>query len=166
MLHTVISGCQTGTDQGALAAARELGLATGGWVPRGFRTEAGPRPDLAALYGLKEHWSPSYPPRTRLNVASSDATLIFGDDRSPGCLLTARCCRELGRPYHRCPWYPLTLLKPEHHLAEFLEFLELNRTGMLNVAGNREETNPGIFEATRTFLLIALRGILPTPAGS
>ncbi len=67
-LKKIISSCQTGADQGGLAAAKELNLKTGGWMPNTFRTEAGPRPDLAKLYNLNEHSSYSYIPRTKLNV--------------------------------------------------------------------------------------------------
>lgn len=41
----IISGGQTGADQGALVAAKQLGIETGGWTPRGFLTEAGPCPE-------------------------------------------------------------------------------------------------------------------------
>lgn len=34
-LERIISGGQTGVDQGALEAAKMLGIATGGWMPSG-----------------------------------------------------------------------------------------------------------------------------------
>ena len=40
----LVSGGQTGVDQGALEAAIELGLEHGGWCPRGRLSEAGPIP--------------------------------------------------------------------------------------------------------------------------
>ncbi len=46
----IVSGGQTGADQGALMAAKRLGLSTGGWMPQGFTTEAGTRPDYGPLY--------------------------------------------------------------------------------------------------------------------
>jgi hypothetical protein len=39
MLERVISGGQTGADQGGLRAARACGIPTGGWAPRGWLTE-------------------------------------------------------------------------------------------------------------------------------
>jgi hypothetical protein len=42
MLELVISGGQTGADQGGLRATRACGIPTGGWAPRGWLTEAGP----------------------------------------------------------------------------------------------------------------------------
>ena len=37
----IVSGAQTGVDQGGLLAAIDLGLEWGGWVPKGWRTEIG-----------------------------------------------------------------------------------------------------------------------------
>ena len=34
MIHTIISGGQTGADQAALDAAIELGIEHGGWIPK------------------------------------------------------------------------------------------------------------------------------------
>jgi len=75
----VLSGGQTGADEGALAAAAARGVATGGYMPRNCETEAGARPDLAERYGL-EACDGGYGTRDRLNVdalvkrATADAT--------------------------------------------------------------------------------------------
>ena len=37
MLEKIVSGGQTGADQGGWRAAVACGLATGGWMPEGFR---------------------------------------------------------------------------------------------------------------------------------
>ena len=42
-------------------------------MPRGFRALDGPRPEFAELYGVREHTSDRYPPRTALNVKESRA---------------------------------------------------------------------------------------------
>jgi hypothetical protein len=47
MIEKVMSGGQTGADHGGLRAARRCGIATGGWAPRGWLTEAGPAEWLA-----------------------------------------------------------------------------------------------------------------------
>src|SRR5262249_3920699 len=75
----VISGDQTGADMGALIAARELGLETGGFAPKGWQTENGPQEHILRGFGLIECEEPGYPARTRRNVAGSDATLLVGD---------------------------------------------------------------------------------------
>ena len=40
MLSRIISGGQTGADEGGLMAAALLGIPTGGWMPRGFLRES------------------------------------------------------------------------------------------------------------------------------
>src|SRR5437762_161045 len=69
MLERVVSGGQAGADQGDWRAARALGIPTGGFMPRGFMTEAGPRPEFRELYGAVEHPSPDYPSRRLDNLA-------------------------------------------------------------------------------------------------
>ncbi len=41
----IVSGGQTGVDQGALEAAVDLGVGWGGWVPKGWRAENGTVPE-------------------------------------------------------------------------------------------------------------------------
>ena len=153
----VISGGQTGADQGALFAAEILGIPTGGWMPRGFRTETGPRPDFAQRFGLKEHPSPNYPPRTEANVREADATLIFGNPAERGSALTARICGRLRRPARHVLWStPAGVMEFDPRFREWLDGIypggsEFEIT--LNVAGNTESHNPGITDACRDFLL-------------
>jgi hypothetical protein len=99
MLERVISGFQTGADIAGIYAARAHGIPTGGAMPRGFLTEDGPRPDYAELYGAVELPTPSYPERTRRNVADGDGTLWFGDWHSPGGKATLDACRLQGKPF-------------------------------------------------------------------
>ena len=104
MIERIISGGQTGADQAGLAVAKRLGVATGGCMPKGWLTEAGPRPDLGATYGLEEAETAAYPERTERNVLAADGTVVFGDARSRGSMLTARLCRRHGKP---CLMVPL-----------------------------------------------------------
>jgi hypothetical protein len=62
MIEKIISGGQTGVDRAALDVALQLGIACGGWCPKGRRAEDGPIPER---YPLKETSSPAYPQRTR-----------------------------------------------------------------------------------------------------
>ena len=98
MLSLVRSGGQSGVDQAAWRAARAAGIPTAGWMPLGFLTEDGPRPEFAGLYGASEMPTAEYPPRTRANVRDSDGTLWIGPVDSPGARDTLRACRDLGRP--------------------------------------------------------------------
>jgi hypothetical protein len=86
MLTKVISGGQTGADQGGLRAAQAAGIATGGWAPKGWLTESPDgRRDVAtpqlADFGLVECPEPGYPARTAANARESDGTPWFGDVR-------------------------------------------------------------------------------------
>lgn len=101
--HQLISGGQTGADQGALSAAFGLGIPVGGWMPLGYQTELGPQPNIAELYGLL---------RTK-------------------------------RPLPLAP-----------DTANFRKWLTSHQPAILNVAGNREKSQPGIHEACKLFLTL------------
>ena len=155
-LTRIISGGQTGADQGGLEAAAELHVPTGGWMPRGFLTETGLRPEFAKLYGVRERPEPEYAPRTEANVRESDGTVIFGDVASIGSRNTKEFCAKHGKPCYLIPWR-----SGEPTLAatgvEFLRWLEAHNIKILNVAGNREGVQPGIQRAAREFLVAALK---------
>ncbi len=158
-VYKIISGGQTGADQGGLEAGRILKIKTGGWIPLGWRTENGPRPALAS-YGLQETSDSGYPNRTHLNVKISDGTLIVGDTDSRGCSLTIRYCDKLEKPWYHLP-FPFPDGKPTLLILQiFREWLDSNKIEVLNVAGNRESSNVGIFEFTKTFLVDALKDVI------
>src|SRR5262245_18082685 len=98
MLERIISGGQTGADQGGLRAARRLDIPTGGWAPKGWLTEDGPAEELLRSFGLREYSKSGHSARTKANVLEADATVIFGKDSS-GSQLTARECERTGKPY-------------------------------------------------------------------
>jgi hypothetical protein len=128
----IISGGQTGADQGALVAARQLGIATGGWMPRGFLTENGPCPELGKLYGLQEHPSPLYPPRTAQNVRDADGTIWVGEADGRGFRCTRNATERFGKPFLRDP-DPVTLR----------QWAETWNIYILNVAGPRASHDAG-----------------------
>lgn len=155
-VEKIISGGQDGADAAGLFAAKYLlSLKTGGTMPKGFRTDSGNRPEYAKMFGVVEHSSRSYPPRTEENVKNSDGTVIFGDHTSPGCSLTMSLCEKHNKPLL------LLAFNPNGEYAatpkSFREWLERNKVQTLNVAGNRERKNPGIFNYVRMFLLEALK---------
>lgn len=160
VLCKIISGGQTGADQAGLFAAKLLGLETGGWMPKGWRTEEGAKPEYQILFGMKEHDSPFYSPRTRANVRDSEATLIFGNRRSTGSWLTLQSCDLFGRPTLIIPWFHDCLLwDKENQIDRLQEWIKKNCPKVLNVSGNRESTNSGIFEACRDFLVEGLEDV-------
>lgn len=147
MIDTIISGGQTGADQGGLFAAKELGITTGGMAPKGWRTEAGSAPWLEE-YGLVEHSSDNYRLRTEANVKAADGTVIFGK-RSIGGNLTEEFCR-----LHDKPWIWISDVTVRAMLPLWIRRYSIK---ILNVAGNRESKNPGIGQFTKDFLIKALR---------
>ena len=158
MVGRIVSGGQTGADRAGLDVAQELGLAAGGWVPRGRRAEDGAIPDRYT--SLNETESGSYEERTKLNIRDSDATVIFTFGQpTGGSALTADHARALGKPL-------LVMALDEHRPEEAIErlrsWLAETRPGTLNVAGARASEAPGIAEATAH----VLRGALRAAAGA
>ena len=97
----VISGGQIGADIAALRAAKKLGIETGGWMPKGFRTKEGGKWEYADEYSMKETSTRDYPTRTGLNVAESDGTLRFAYNwNSRGERATLRCLQKYEKPYY------------------------------------------------------------------
>ena len=79
----IVSGAQTGVDQGALEAAVQLGLEFGGWAPARWLAEkplgAIPEAYRAAMKEYPDQGSnaANYRERTKANVRDSHATLIL-----------------------------------------------------------------------------------------
>jgi len=148
LVEKIISGAQTGADRAGLDAALALGLEVGGTVPKGRRTEEGPLTDeQMARYCLEESSDVDYRGRTKDNVTASDGTAIFGHVNSPGSQLTVKFCAFYRRPY---------VLNPN---ASWLrEWTAENEIRTLNIAGNRESGNPGIYERVLRIVMEALGG--------
>ena len=133
-LRQVISGGQTGADQGALYAASEM-IETGGFAPNGWKTSRGPDESLKK-FGMLEHSASGYKPRTKKNVEISDATLIIASNfSSPGTVVTLGACKIYKKPF--------ALIKvadgePIFNVDELAEFIVFNSVSVLNVAGNRD----------------------------
>jgi len=150
----IVSGGQTGVDRAALDVARELGIAAGGWCPRGRRAEDG---RIRRRYRLRETPSRDYAQRTGWNVRDSDGTLIVSDlPLEGGTLLTARLAARKGKP--------VLVIEPGKAIrrGRFLAWLKSNRVRVLNVAGPRGSRHPGLYTeakgALRTLLMHARKG--------
>jgi hypothetical protein len=138
----IISGGQSGVDRAALDVAQARGLPTGGWCPKGRRAEDGPIP---LRYPLEETETSAYKERTELNVRDSDATLIITKG-SPagGTAETINMAEKWQRPLR------IIDLAATVDLAPVAQWLTGQEIAVLNVAGPREHTIPGIYtEATR-----------------
>ena len=136
----IISGGQTGADQGGLNTAIKLDIEHGGWCPKGRRSEDGPIPKK---YDLQETVSSNYLVRTEKNIIDSDATIIFiGKKRlTGGSRMTAKLCRQHNKVF-------LTISTNSGPLAANIKlvkmFLDTYKPKVLNIAGNRNSKEPGI----------------------
>jgi hypothetical protein len=154
----VISGGQVGADVAGLRAARALGLETGGWIPKGFRTIRGNRPELGRDFSLVETPTREYPPRTHANVRYSDATARFAVGRAGFCgrgeLCALKAVKACVRPYFDVDLSMLPLDPSE--LRAWLESLPGSGVTVrtLNVAGSADERIEADVEA---YLTEALR---------
>jgi hypothetical protein len=151
MIRKIISGGQSGADIGGLIWAKANGRETGGFIPKTFRTENGNKPEYAEMYNLVETQDTGYNLRTRMNVMTSDGTLIFGNEHSPGCSLTKKYCIDYKKPFVIVEWrsnYPKIGTTPKYTN----EWIIKNNILVLNIAGNRESSNPGIQDALIAFL--------------
>jgi Circularly permutated YpsA SLOG family len=145
LIAKVISGGQTGVDQAAWRAARNAGLESGGWMPAGFLTEDGPRPEFAELYGAAETSSSTYPPRTRMNAKAGDGTLWRGNVGSLAARATLAECRKAGKPW-------LDVVPGSTDPSTVAAWVVDQGIRVLNVAGNRESSSSGIGEQAERFL--------------
>ena len=144
----VVSGGQRGADLGGLDGAKDAGIATGGWVPNGRRTESVPLSEAQMLYyNLREHSSSMYPPRTEQNILDSDGTVLFGDVSSAGSAMTIRICKRERKPF---------IVNPTP--IELRAWCDNNNISVLNVAGNRHSVNPTIYGVARATVGEAFTG--------
>ena len=150
-IRRIVSGGQTGVDRAALACAIDHGYDVGGFCPEGYRAEDGTIPERFRRY-LTPTASRAYSDRTRRNVELADATLIVA--RGPvvaGTALTRAVCRELGKP--------CLVIDVDDGAAEqsAVAWLSTVRPRVLNVAGPRESTSPGIGNTAYELLSRILR---------
>ncbi len=154
ILSQVVSGGQTGVDRAGLDAAIHSGIPHGGWCPEGRRAEDGKIPDR---YDLRENESRNYAVRTRQNVKDSDGTLIlFEETKSRGTELTAKCARQLKRPLccvDIVEFPDWSDDRFEEELRTVARWIASNQIEVLNVAGPRESTSPGIGGIAQGFLI-------------
>jgi len=152
-VERVVSGGQTGVDRAALDVAIALGIPHGGWCPHGRRAEDGRIPDR---YALRENDAPEYAARTERNVLDSDGTLVLtvGPPRN-GTALTVRLARRHAKP---CLVVDLDAPPAPPNVADWMATSAIE---VLNVAGPRESTHPGIGRKAMAYLegVLAPRGV-------
>lgn len=158
----IISGGQSGVDRAALDAALELGIAYGGWCPRGGWAEDLPQPPgLLAFYpDLQATEESGTATRTYLNLRDSDATLVLWPAKmvsSPGTSLPVP--ERAGPKKSR-----LEVRLGAEGLAEEISRWIASIPGqsiVLNIGGPRESESPGIYQYSRELLLQVSAAIIP-----
>jgi len=147
VIEKIISGGQTGADQGALDTAIRLGIEHGGWIPKGRKTEAGP---LADKYHLKEMPSGEYQARTEKNVVSAEATVIISHGPlSGGSQLTQQLAHHHGRPCLHIDLNTQAAFDAARIITDWVKAYDIR---VLNVAGPRASEDPLIYQATADIL--------------
>lgn len=144
-MQRIVTGGQTGVDRGALEAAIFLGIGHGGWCPRGRLAEDGP---ISLRYDLTETESAEYPIRTRQNVIDSDGTLILYEREIHG---GTRLTLELAGEHHK-PVLAIDVAGPLDYPAT-RRWIADHAIAVLNVAGPRESSSPGIAMAARAIIV-------------
>ncbi len=120
----------------------------GGWCPKGRQAEDGP---ISRRYPLTETETEDYAERTALNVRDSDATLIITKGMpTGGTAYTIAMAENWERPFR------ILDLAGTVDRVEAARWLEQHAVGVLNVAGPRESTIPGIYAEASALLATLL----------
>jgi len=165
MLSKIVSGGQTGVDRAALDVAIKLDIPHGGWVPKGRLAEDGPLPER---YRMRETSTAIYSERTEKNVIDSDATLIISRGELTG---GSEVTREMAIQHER-PWLHIDLsqISAFHCAVSIVEWLNVHRIKILNVAGPRASKDPRIYHDASALLesayYLSLAPIAATKAGT
>lgn len=144
LLRRIVSGGQTGVDRAALDAAIECQIEHCGWCPLGRRAEDGRIDDK---YQLRETDTREYHVRTELNVQLAVGTLILArTELSGGTQLTRRMAIK-----HRKPYLIVDPTAATDVITTIIWLTE-EKIDLLNIAGPRESSSPGIYAASLAML--------------
>lgn len=152
-LRKIISGGQTGADIAGLLAAKSHGVETGGWMPKGWITLKGTRPEYERLFNMTEHPTKGYKARTWKNVEDSDATARFAVDFNSA----GEKCTYNGIKKHDKPYFDVGIDKNSpaiyaQTIFEFKEWLDYWKVETLNIAGNAHDKWAGMQSYVYQFL--------------
>lgn len=159
----IISGGQTGTDRAALDAAIALNIPYGGWCPKGRIDEIDVIPKkysgLTEISGEFKTEQENYDTRTKHNIRDSDGTLILVPKKplppkiKDGTLLTIKEVERQKKPH-----LEIDLSEPmEKKIDAIINWVEKHNIQILNIAGPRETSSPGIYQAS----LEVIENVLP-----
>ena len=147
----IISGGQTGVDRAGLDAAIELGIEHGGYAPKGRLAEDGTIPEK---YRMQELAKGGYSARTKKNIESSDATLVFckGTPKT-GTKLTVDHAKKIGKPVLVLDTDAVNIPTA---VKVFQAWVQSNDIQVLNVAGPRLSSAPTVAAMAKRVLIAAL----------
>ena len=179
-LYKIISGGQTGADQGGLEAGEALGLTTGGWATDGYWTIDGKNAKLGTRFGLVEmekyaNISDAYIARSIANVDSSDGTIAFrlyasaGTDKTIGYCATEKwkVMKTTKGVYVAC-YKPCLVIdnvsyaNQDANVAKIRNFLTSNNIAILNICGHRDARIGG-FQLQDIVKKLLTAALLPNP---
>lgn len=159
MLDKIISGGQTGVDRAALDAAIHCGIPHGGWCPKGRLAELDTI--IPQKYNLTESDSSEVNVRTKLNIRDSDATLILVPTWplpvKDGTILTLDEVKAKKKPFL------MVNLSQPIALEEIIHWIQEKNIKILNIAGPRESSSPGIYTQSLQWLIKMCDLILTAP---
>src|SRR4051812_9564241 len=148
MFTRIISGGQTGVDRAALDVALALGLPCGGWCPQGRRAQDGPP---HPRYPLTENPRSGYPQRTQWDGRDSDGPLTLTRGQpAGGPAYTVEVAVRLRNPY-----LVVDLAAPPRP-EDVHTWAREHGIQILNVAGPRASSMPGIYTQAAAFLRMLL----------
>ena len=144
MIERLVSCGETGAAQAILDASWAYGITIGGWVSKGWTTEAVPAPWLAR-WGFVECPEPGDVAPPRAIVQDSDGTIWFGSIDAPGFTAAHDAALVLRRPF-------LIVYRGATRPSHVAAWIKAEGVRTLNVAGVRESVAPGIGARTLWFL--------------
>jgi hypothetical protein len=146
--YKIISGGQTGADIAGLKSAKIHNLETGGYIPKGFLTLDGNKPEYQQLYNLIETKTTYYGDRTKLNVVNSDCTIWFGENKtSNGKICTFKNIKKYNKPHLDID------IKDMPKNSDVYLWISQNNFKIINIAGNSETTSNGIQKIVEIYLI-------------
>ena len=144
MLRKIISGGQTGAEQGALDAAIKYNFPHGGCIQKSRKTDDG---ILPYEYKLKELKSGAHPNYTERNVINSDGTLIISHGKlKRGSTLPKKLAKEHNR---HCFHIDLNEIPAFIAASKINSWIIEHNIEILNVAGSRASKDAKIYQDTK-----------------
>lgn len=151
MLEKIISGGQTIADLAVLDAAIKLGMAHGGWIPKGRHTETGTLPEN---YNLREMPTDDYIDCIKQNVKESKGTLIIFYGKLSKDLYLAE--RETLKHRHQLLGVDLDQTIAFHAASLVNDWIQLRHIDVLYVVAPSTTVNPHAEKHTKLLLERAL----------